>query len=900
MTIEELQVLITANTKQLQKEIANTNKTVAGLKKTADKTQSGVMSAFNKLKTGIVALGIGKVIKDSIMSGMNAIESDSLFDTSLGKMADNVRSWSNEVSEALGLDAVAIRKNTGVIYNMTTSMGLAEENALKMSKGISLLTEDMASFYNLDTAEAFNKLRAGLTGETEPLKALGILVDENTIKQVAYQHGIAQTGAELTQQQKVLARYVAILSQTGNAQGDLARTINSPANQLRLLKNQVIQLGRSFANILMPVISAVLPYITAFTKVVTMSLNALSKFLGISSGKSGLGGMSSDAGSLSSSLGDVGNSLSNASSGLGDVNKGLTNANKNAKKLKGQLAGFDEMNVLTENTPADTGASNVGSGIGGNLGADTLGAIGGLGDDGLYNLGEYSSNLDQVESKIDEIAQKIKDAFKSFSAGINWDNLSSAFTNLYDSLKPLGETVWSGLKWAWDEILKPLAQWTIGDLLPAFLNAVAGALDILNPILSDALTGLEWLWDNFLEPVATWTGGVIVDMLNGIGNALSWIGQNQVAVALLEGLGIAIGIVAGALTLWNVAVALWNSIGVIATGVTSAFGVAMGILTSPITLIIGAIALLVAGIILLVKNWDTVKEVASKVWGKVQEIWGKVATWFSDNVIEPVKNFFSPLVEWFTELFTSIWKSIKSAFEVISGLAKGCWEIIKVVWGAVSTWFNDKIITPVKSFFTSMWDTLKSGASKAWEGIKSVFSPIISWFKDKFTKAWAGVKAVFSVGGKIFDGIKEAISSVFKTVVNGIIRGINTVIAVPFNAINKLLNKIRDVSVAGIEPFKDYIKYNALSVPQIPELARGGVVDRPTYAMIGEAGKEAVMPLERNTGWIDQLADKINSRGGDGQPIQLTVQLGDETIYDKFIEYTNKKSFETNGEVFSL
>lgn len=909
MTIEELQILITANTKQLQKEIANTNKQVASLQKSADKTRTGMMSSFNKLKNGIIALGIGKVIKDSILSGMNAIESDNLFETSLGKMADSVRAWSDEVGEALGLDSVAMRKNTGVIYNMTTSMGLAENNALKLSKGITLLTEDMASFYNLSTDEAFNKLRAGLTGETEPLKALGILVDENTIKQVAYQQGIAQTGAELTQQQKVLARYVAILMQTGNAQGDLARTINAPANQLRLFKNQVVQLGRAFGNILMPIISAVMPYLIAFTKVVTSCLNTLSRFLGISSGSSGFSGMSSDIGNMgggltdiANSLGDVGDSIGKAGSGLGDVNDGLSDANKNAKKLKGQLAGFDEMTVLTEKTDTSSSGSGagVGSGLGGNLGAGTLGAIGGLGADGLFQLGEYESKLDGVGGKVEEIANKIKNAFKDFGAGINWANLTSALSNLYDSLVPLGSTIWNGLKWAWDEILKPLAQWTIGDLLPAFLNAVSGALDFLNPVLQDAMGLLQWLWDNFLQPVATWTGGVIVDALNGIGDALSWIGQNQVAVAIIEGLAISIGLVSGALALWNIAVALWNSIGVIATGVTSAFGVAMGILTSPITLIIGAIALLVAGIILLVKNWDTVKDVAGKVWDKIKEIWGVVADWFNQKVIEPVKKFFSPLTDWFTKLFDSIWKSIKSAFDVIGGLAKGCWEIITHVWGIASNWFNSTIITPIKNFFGNMWNGLKNSAKDAWTGIKSAFSPVVNWFKDKFSEAWSKVKGVFSTGGKIFDGIKDGIANTFKTVVNAIIKGINKVISVPFDTINGMLNKIRNASFLGISPFKDKWKQNPLSVPQIPLLARGGIVDNPTLAMIGEAGKEAVVPLENNTAWIDKLADKINSNNSGGQPQQIIVKIGDETVYKKFIDYTKKKSFETNGEVFSL
>ena len=913
MTIEELEVLITANTTALQKEINKTNKTMETMKKSADKTQKGVMSAFNKLKTGIVALGIGKVIKDSIMTSMNAIESESLFDVSLGKLADDVRSWSNEVADTLGLNAVAMRKNTGVIYNMTTSMGLAESNALKMSEGISILTEDMASFYNLSTEEAFNKLRAGLTGETEPLKALGILVDENTIKQVAYQQGIAQTGAELTQQQKVLARYVAILMQTSNAQGDLARTINSPANQLRMLKNQVVNLATAFGNILMPVISAVLPYITAFTKVITLALNKLSEFLGISGGgSSGLGGMASDVGDVSnglggvsSTLGDVGDNIGKASSGLGDVNKGLTDANKNAKKLKGQLAGFDEMTVLTEKDTSSSGSGATdsglsGGGIGGNLSAGTLGAIGGVGADGLFQLGNYEAGLGNVESKIDVIADKIKKAFANFGAGINWGNLVKSLNNFKNSLTPITQNLFKGLKWGWDKILKPLAQWTIGDLLPAYLNAVAGALDFLNPIISDAMSLIQWLWDNFLQPVAEWTGGVIIDVLNGIGDALTWISENQFVVSVLEGLGIAIGVVAGALNLWNMAVALWNSIGVIATGITSAFGVAMGILTSPITLIIGAIALLVAGIILLVKNWDTVKETAQKVWEKIKDIWGVVAEWFNDNVVEPVKNFFSPLTQWFTKLFESIWKSIESAFTVISGLAKGCWEIITHVWGIASNWFNSKIISPIKNFFGSMWEKLKTGGKNAWEGIKSVFSPVTSWFQEKFSTAWSKVKSVFSAGGKVFDGIKESIADTFKVVVNAIIGGINKVIAVPFNTINGMLNKIKNAEFLGIAPFKDKWAHNPLAVPQIPLLARGGVVDTPTIAMVGEAGREAVMPLERNTGWIDELAGKLNNKNNNGQPLQVIVQLGDETIFEKFIDYTKEKSFATNGEVFSL
>lgn len=189
----------------------------------------------------------------------------------------------------------------------------------------------------------------------------------------------------------------------------------------------------------------------------------------------------------------------------------------------------------------------------------------------------------------------------------------------------------------------------------------------------------------------------------------------------------------------------------------------------------------------------------------------------------------------------------------------GLWDEIKNIAGAVGDWFV-KTFSAIGKFFTGMWDGVKDGAKNAWEGIKNVFSNVTGWFKDKFTAAWTAVKNVFSTGGKIFSGIKEGIENTFKTVVNKIISGINKIISVPFNAINKMLNKIRNTSFLGISPFAKLWSENPLSVPQIPQLARGGVVNRATTALIGEAGAEAIVPLERNTEWIDKVADKLASK----------------------------------------
>jgi phage-related protein len=179
-----------------------------------------------------------------------------------------------------------------------------------------------------------------------------------------------------------------------------------------------------------------------------------------------------------------------------------------------------------------------------------------------------------------------------------------------------------------------------------------------------------------------------------------------------------------------------------------------------------------------------------------------------------------------------------------------------------------KGVQAIGNFFGNMWSGLKEGAKNAWQGVRNVFSSVATFFKDIFSKAWQGVKNVFSAGGKIFSGIKEGIEKTFKSVVNTIIDGINKVVAVPFNAINNILGKIKGISIAGIKPFNWMW---TLNVPQIHKLATGGVVDSATLAMIGERGKEAVVPLENNLGWLDKLASMLNERMGGNTPIVLQV-----------------------------
>jgi hypothetical protein len=211
------------------------------------------------------------------------------------------------------------------------------------------------------------------------------------------------------------------------------------------------------------------------------------------------------------------------------------------------------------------------------------------------------------------------------------------------------------------------------------------------------------------------------------------------------------------------------------------------------------------------------------------------------------ENILLGVLEGFKGKFSEWWESIKSWGQTTKDnfrtWADGIWTGIKDKFTGVPTWF--------KTQFDNAWSNIKSSFSnvKSWfqgkyNDITGIFNSIPKWFKDKFTEAWTNVKNVFSTGGKIFDGIKDGIAETFKTVVNGLISGINKIIRTPFEKINSMLNSIRNAGVTILgytaSPFKGLWKENPLSIPQIPALAQGGYVkaNTPRLAMIGDNRRE--------------------------------------------------------------
>ena len=250
-------------------------------------------------------------------------------------------------------------------------------------------------------------------------------------------------------------------------------------------------------------------------------------------------------------------------------------------------------------------------------------------------------------------------------------------------------------------------------------------------------------------------------------------------------------------------------------------------------------------------------EIFSKAWDGIKAVWSLVAAWFNASVVQPVRDY-----------FTGLWDSLKKG-------ASDTWNGIKTVWNVVTGWFNNTIIQPIKDYFTGMWDALKQGASDAWEGIKNTFAHIADWFHDVFSGAWQRVKDVFSTGGKVFDGIKEGITSAFKDTVNAIIRGINKVIAIPFNKINEVLGTLRDFEFLGKKWFEGII--NTFEVPSIPELERGGILKKGQIGLLEGNGAEAVVPLERNTEGLRKIASMLSASMGAVNPAGAVSSPGGTT-----------------------
>jgi len=481
--------------------------------KNAQKQQNNVSSILNgiggKIAGVFATLQIGKALVSNIKDSVNAVEYESLFQVSFGKMADGVRSWSNEVSQALGLNATEIRKTTAVMYDMIKALNVGEKSALTMAKGVTLLSKDVASFRHTDPQLVYDRISSGLMGNTRGLHLMGYAITEATVKNFAYQKGIAQVGSELTEQQKVVARYLLLIEQTKTAHGNLAQTLNSPANQIRMLTANLKYLSETIGNLFMPLLNAVLPILNAFAILLTRAVTAIREFFGFKSNVD--------------YAKEMHEGLLNATTDLGDMNKGAEDFNKNLKKtdnaikkVQKSLAKFDEMNVLmdktkTPKTVIDKNALKMQN----------------MGNTFDFPIEEYNAHLEWVKDNVKRMVDEIQNSFNN----INFEPLKNSLKILQDALKPLTEEISQALQWLFNNVLMPISKWTIEEALPVSIDLLTASIQFLSTALDIAKPVFIWFYDNFLVPLSKLVGFAVIELIKLLTKVLTglsdWANDNK-------------------------------------------------------------------------------------------------------------------------------------------------------------------------------------------------------------------------------------------------------------------------------------------------------------------------------------------------------------------------------------
>ena len=325
-----------------------------------------------------------------------------------------------------------------------------------------------------------------------------------------------------------------------------------------------------------------------------------------------------------------------------------------------------------------------------------------------------------------------------------------------------------------------------------------------------------------------------------------------------------------------------------AAAAVTGLGLAFGVLGGAITAIVAGLVLLGVAIRDVIKNGFNNKNLTA-ITVALLTIGGAIAI-ITGAWIPLLIAAIAAVVVWIVAKWTSIKEWISKTISSIDAAFEQHLANVEAGVAAAVDWVIEKW-TAVKDWFRGLWEKVASGASSAWEGIKNAFKSVPEWFQSKFRDAWQKVKDVFSTGGRIWSGIKEGIESTFRTVVNAIIRGMNTIIAVPFNRINSMLNMIRNASFLGISPFQNLWGVNPLPVPQIPMLARGAVIpaNRQFLAVLGD--QRNGNNLEAPESLLRQIVRE--EAGGAGSRYEFIARLDRRTLFDEVITEAKLRKGQT-------
>ena len=659
---------------------------------------------------------IGKAISNWIDESNDYVENMNLFSVSMGEYAQSSMDYANTVSELMGIDPSAWIRNQGVFMTLATGFGVAGDRASVMSQQLTQLGYDLSSFFNISVEDAMQKLQSGLSGELEPLRRLGYDLSQAKLEATALSLGIDKSVSSMTQAEKSQLRYYAIMTQVTTAQGDMARTLDAPANQLRIFSAQVTMAARSLGNIFIPILNKLLPYAIAAVKVVRILADAIAGLVGFE-------------------FAEVGESVGSLVDGASDASGALDDATSSAKKLKKTLLGIDELNVMSD--ASGSGDADVG------------------GSQFDFTLPTYDFIKDATEGRVNEIVNKMKE-WLGISGDINsWADLMET---RFGTMLKLTLAIGAGIA-AWKigtgvtgfiGLLKSLGIVKfIGDIGFA-ISAVAGGAATVGEAITYAFGGMAGI-----------VGGAILavsGLIKYIGNLVSILRDGENVTNIL---GAALG------TLATAAGGFLIAIGVGAT-------IATGGIVAAVIAAVAAVGVLVG---VIVNHWDEIKVAIGNAWNWMYEkVFAPIGRWIAGIATAVYDNAIAPIVTGVGMILAKVVEIFAKIVEIAVALGKAFYTyvITPVVnfIGSVAGWVYDNMLKPIINFFAGVGNWLyKTIITPIWDGIK--------WLKDQAVKLLKaiGTAVVDFISGQ-FKGVINGVFSVIENNINAFIRLLNAAISI--------------------------------------------------------------------------------------------------------------------------
>lgn len=649
-----------AFTKQV-KSAGNSAKSIMG----------GAMGAVGKAVAAAFSVKVVTAFaKECIELGSDLAEVQNVVDVTFGNSAPKINAWAKTTANAFGISELHAKQFSGTMGAMLKSMGFSKDAALDMSTSLVELSGDMASFYNLDVQTAFDKIRSGISGETEPLKQLGINMSVANLEAYALSQGITQSYKSMSQANQALLRYNYLMSVTADAQGDFSRTSDSWANQTKILKLQFDSFKATLGEVIIQVLTPLLQILNRIMAAANKAATAIAALFGKKADTAGAFSSTSDAAA------DAADSIS----GTGDA------ATAAAKKVKRAFAGFDEINVLA----FGTGSSSAGGG------ADIAGSS-----------DIASQGVSETEKKLDSLKNKLQNLWKGFASGFNPEK-KALLKNIAD-LKTNAQKTWKDIK----SLGTPLKEWASTDLVTYFTtyaHVIAGvflglfesvnmvwsdiwnvaAFPVIQKFITDGLPSLTQFKTETLLLFQTLFGSV-KEIFDSV-----WTGGVVPALTVVSGIYT---------DLMDTFSEKWYQYGApVFDGIKKAFISTKDIILSVWTNHIEPC-------------WNALMSAVDELWKEhLKPLIDEIAEFTAEFTIMATNiynNFIAPVVLWLQEkLFPVFNRIFNNILNVVKPIVAG---IVDSVSGVITTLKG--VVQFISGVFSGDWN-------KAWIGIKNAFSGI--------------------------------------------------------------------------------------------------------------------------------------------------------------------------------